>query len=178
MSNFKRREIVDFINRQKLGTTEAEEAVARIREQFSGITIDEIESAFAVYDDEVDARFAEHQAQYIRSKDQSREARLIFEGCPADITFDEAVTFKAQQGDPVALRWQASWNTKEYRRMEALSLAALAAHPQFVEKPDGVFEWIGEGDMPSENQMIDWFQLNHPSRAREIENAIDQAGDE
>jgi hypothetical protein len=45
MSNFKRREIVDFINRQKLGTAEAEEAVARLRAEFPGITTDEMKAA-------------------------------------------------------------------------------------------------------------------------------------
>jgi hypothetical protein len=86
---------------------------------------------------------------------------------------EEAIEIKARQGDPIALHWQASMNTREYRLIEALGEAAHLAHPEWMQTREGHFEWTGDGEMPSEDAMIDWFQMTHPTEARRIEAEIE-----
>jgi hypothetical protein len=50
-----------------------------------------------------------------------------------------------------------------------LCAAAHKAHPDFVEKTEGHWRYIGPGEMPSDWAVIEWFQMNHPTQAREIE---------
>lgn len=50
-----------------------------------------------------------------------------------------------------------------------LSDAAYAAHPLFEQRGDFI-RWLGDPkDEPSHNAVVEWFQLNHPAKAREIE---------
>jgi hypothetical protein len=77
------------------------------------------------------------------------------------------------QGDPLAMKWHAILNSAGYRKGEALMAAAHAAHPLF-ESFDRGWTWKGEGDGPSPDAVLDWFQLNHPTQAREIERRFEQ----
>ena len=152
MSNFKRREIVDFIHRLRLGTTEPVEAIALIRKQFPGIVTEELKAAFAVYDDEEDARFAEQEAAYLQEKAFLTEGEKMFDGLPDNITFDEAVKIKAAQGNTWAIAYLASEDTQARRTYCALVDAAYATHPQFEQR--GVIHWLCAGEGPTEAALI------------------------
>jgi hypothetical protein len=96
----------------------------------------------------------------------------LFERFPEGGTVNEVVAMGVACRDPAALQLQAMWDTRASRLREALSLAAMRAHPQWTEPEDGHFNWTGEGVMPTEAAMVDWFQMNHPTEAREIEQEI------
>jgi hypothetical protein len=51
----------------------------------------------------------------------------------------------------------------------ALLTAALKVHPLWQRA-----QWVGEDGPPSVDEMIDWFQRNHPKEAREIEDRFDE----
>jgi len=54
------------------------------------------------------------------------------------------------------------------RRKRKLWEAARAAHPMYEIK------WKGDGEEPSRDALIEWFKVNHPVKARELEIRADQ----
>ena len=169
---YKITDIVAFISKHELEEPEPEAFFARLRAEFPGITHDEYVAAEAAHGYEIDAEIAEVQARYRRHQREYEEALHILEGLGKKISISEAVEIKAAQGDPIALRWQKAMGSKSYRLLEALGEAAHRAHPHFEQTPDHVWHWTGDGDMPSEDAMIDWFQMTHPTEARRIEAEI------
>jgi hypothetical protein len=98
----------------------------------------------------------------------------MFEGLPEGLILDEAVRIKAKQGNKLALRYLAEQGTKEARLIDALSDAAHAAHPQVKVLDYGRYQWNADGEFPSTDALIEWFQINHPNEAREIERAVEE----
>jgi hypothetical protein len=170
---YKTTDIVAAFNAEEQAGTALEDLRAVIERKFPGITTEECLHALEVIRCESDARHAEAEAEYRRSKKETEEGWHIFEGLGEAITLSEAIEIKAAQGDPIALRWQAGMNTRWYRLNDALSVAAHEAHPQFEEAPDQVWHWKGDGKMPSVEELIDWFQMTHPTEARRIEAEIE-----
>ena len=155
--------------------TDQREIRRRLRERCQGInpSDDEIIHAFNILADEADEEMRVATAEYRRNKRDIAECLELLEGLPAPTTLAQAIAIKAQQGYPLALRWQRAMNGKDYRLSEALGDAAHNAHPQFEQTPDGSgWHWTGDGEMPSEEAMIDWFQLTHPAEALRIEREI------
>jgi hypothetical protein len=61
-------------------------------------------------------------------------------------------------------------------RFRALAEAAYAVHPQFEQRDDGMFRWLGDDcNQLSEVELIDWFQKTYPAEARAIERAIEKS---
>jgi hypothetical protein len=142
--------------------------------RFPGITDAEVVHACRVRCDDIENDRAESDVRYQREQRELTEAEHILAGLGA-ISLDEAVAIKAARGDPIALRWQKAMSTREYRLNEALSEAACQAHPQFEQIGDGEWDWKGDGKMPSDEELIDWFQMTHPTEARRIEARYDAA---
>jgi hypothetical protein len=170
-STHKIADVVAFIARDDL---DPEQVILDIDKSFPGITVEEVEAAFAVYDREADARMAETEAEHAAWKCDFEEMRQIFAGCPADTSLRTAVAIKINQGDPLAVKWAARLNSRSYRLREELLTAAHAVHPLFED--DG--RWIGKRMMPTERERIEWFKLNYPASASEIERAIEQEVDD
>jgi|SRR5581483_1981716 len=145
----------------------------RLRERFPEISHDQISHALKVLSDELREQVRESDARNREGQRACGEAIHIIDGLGEAITLDEAIEIKAALGDLVALRWRAAMNTKQYRLLDALGEAAHKAHPHFKQTPDKIWHWNGNGDMPSEDAMIDWFQMTHPTEARRIEAEID-----
>jgi hypothetical protein len=165
-------DIVAYIMRE--GSPVELEHLQRLRASFPGVTDAELRHAFDAYDHEVNERFAQHQREYAAHKELYAQGCHLHERFPRAKTLDETVEMGIACRDPVALQLAAIWNTEAYRLEEALGHAALRAHPQWMETEAGHFDWTGEGEMPPMNAMVEWFQMTHPTEAREIERKISQ----
>jgi hypothetical protein len=88
---------------------------------------------------------------------------------------DEREIADAEEGDAIQ---------RIYRNEDALLRAAWAVHPDFVfdrlypqRAAVAVVSWVGEGEQPSRNEVIEWYRQNYPEQTREIEQRIDQEVD-
>jgi hypothetical protein len=139
-----------------------------IAERFPEMTRELWLRVLDVWKAEDDAEHAEYLAEYERNKRQHEMAEQIFAGLPENIKFGEACKIRAQGEGPVAeaaRQWLRAMNSA----MARLGEAAHQAHPDFVETSEGHWHYTGPGEMPSEEALIEWFQLNHPAQARAIE---------
>jgi hypothetical protein len=168
--NYKTTDIVAFIL-ANMESTKPENIDALLRKQFPGIEDDLIERAFKVLEFESNELLREHQKQ-------ARQRALmkdIFEDLPDETTFGEAVKIKAAQGHPFAIGLLAHNNTSAVQMRDALGDAAYAAHPLFEQRGKFI-RWLGDPkDEPSHDAVIEWFQINHPVKAREIERRFETA---
>jgi hypothetical protein len=175
---YKTTDIVDALRETAHGDrpNDFDEIHRRLRQRFPNINVwdDGVNRAFKVLCDELKEEKRESDNAYHRDQREIEEALHIIDGLGETVTLDEAIEIKAAQGDLIALRWQAAMHTRQYRINEALGEGAHQAHPQFKQTPDHVWHWTGDGDMPSENAMIDWFQMTHPAEARQIEAEIEE----
>jgi len=168
--NYRTTEIVAFIL-ENMASTKPEKIDALLRKQFPGIEDDLINRAFEVIEFESEEELREHE-EFARQRALMRE---IFEAVPDATTFGEAVEIKAAQGHPFAMALLRQSNTKAALTLEAVSDAAYAAHPLFEQRGKFI-HWLGDPkDEPSHDAVIEWFQLNHPAKAREIEREFDAA---
>src|SRR5258708_5383464 len=151
-----------------------DELNAEMRRQFPGIGDNQLRRAYAVAKEELE----ESQREGIRAGEQIEAlgslVGSIFDGLPEGTTFGEAVNIKAAQGDPIALSYQDHTNGLEYRTRCALWQAAVEAHPDWNTPDNRRYRWTGQGDAPSTDVMIDWFQTNHAAEARAIERAMEE----
>jgi hypothetical protein len=177
---FKTRDIVDSIRStierafDKETSPSGEEMNAGLRKQFPGISDDQMQRAYAVFREEMAEGLRESSRVLAQVEILEVLAGSIFEGLPDGTTLAEAAKIKAAQGDPVALSYQAHANSSEYRIQCALWEAAVDAHPDWKKHNNRSYRWKGQGEAPSTDSMVDWFQLNHPAQAREIERAIEK----
>jgi hypothetical protein len=122
-----------------------------------------------VWNAEVDAEHAEFLAEYERNKAARAMVEQIFAGLENVVkNFEEACRIKAQGEGPVAeaaRQWLIAMNGVTAR----LGEAAHDAHPDFVRMPKGRWHYTGPGEMPSDDAVVEWFQINHPAQARAIE---------
>ena|SRR5258708_39680490 len=141
--------------------------------QFPGISKEQLERACFIEADEKGQDAIDAAQDY----EQHRLLGTLFDGLRETITFGEAVEIKAASGNEIALWAQKQINSPEYRVGSALLLAAEAAHPlcKMNDDAQGRVSWIGDGDMPTESAMIDWFQMHYPTEAREIEARLKKA---
>jgi hypothetical protein len=128
--------------------------------------------AFEVAEHDRELEWKEIESEHERDMQMCAEAEHIFAGL-SGVNFEQAVAIKAAQGDQIAMKWRARWESRAYRVHSALVEATMRAHPRFSFEPSGIVRWHGEGEGPSEKSIIDWFQLNHPTQARAIEDSID-----
>jgi hypothetical protein len=164
---YKIDDVVAYLQRDDL---ELEQMLDGVASTFPNITVEEVEAAFDAFDRITDARMAENEADFAAHEANHREAMHIFAGCPKGTIFRDAVEIKMKQGDPIAAKWSARLNSRSFRMKEAMLNAAYTVHPLF--ESNGL--WIGERMMPSERELIEWFKLNHPASAREIERAVER----
>jgi hypothetical protein len=140
-----------------------------VRERFPEMTVEQYHRALDVWRDEIEAARAEREAEHECHKTQHDIMEQIFAGLENVVkNFEEACRIKAQGEGPVAeaaRRWLIAMDGV----MARLSDAAHKAHPDFVETTKGHYRYTGPGDMPSEDALIEWFQINHPTQARAIE---------
>jgi hypothetical protein len=167
-------DIVAFIRRMRKDNPaeEFEQSKERLCARFPGLTYGQLRHAFEVYDHEIDEEYAQHLREYAAHKKLHALISHLFERFPEGKTVNEVVALGVACGDPAALQLQAAWNTKASRLHEALGLAAMRAHPQWLEPEENHFEWTGALPMPTEAAMVDWFQMTYPAKAREIEQEI------
>jgi hypothetical protein len=166
--NYKRRDLIVFAREHLL--TDPNEMIADAKRRFPGVSTQELRQAFEVVDEDNDEKHREYVEQHEKEAALMKQMGRMFEGLPAETTFDEAVKIKAAQGDQWANGYLAFEKSPARRTYCALAEAAYAAHPQFEQRDDGVIYWLGgEGNDPSEAALIDWFQQNYPAEAREIE---------
>ena len=88
--------------------TDQREIRRRLRERCQGVepSDDEIVHAFNILADEADEEMRVAAAEYRRNKRDIAECLELLEGLPAPTTLAQAIAIKAQQGYPLALRWQ------------------------------------------------------------------------
>jgi hypothetical protein len=170
--NYKRRDLVVFAHEHVL--TDPNQMIADAQRRFPGVSTEELRWAFEVVDFENDERHREHMERYAQERPFMDEIGKMFEGLPEGTRLDDAVKIKAAQGNAFAIKYLAYTRTKAYRAREALSEAAYAAHPLFEQRGDVIY-WLGDlEDEPSDDAVVEWFQINHPAAAREIERKIEE----
>jgi hypothetical protein len=172
MSKINTTEVVALLRKilKDQGPIDPTDAVA---ERFPHLTVDQYRRALDVWQAEIEVECEEATRKYEKDMRDCEEAEHIFEGL-VDVNFGEAVAIKAAQGDPIALKWQRAMATKESRTRSALLDATVDLHPDWS-REGHIITWNGVGVMPSEDQMLDWIQMNHPKIARAIEDAIEAA---
>jgi hypothetical protein len=146
-----------------------------INERYAACPVKIVARAFEIVDEEMRYNFEESNRQHAAHQRQHDEAMQIFAGLSRDITFPEACKIKAAGDGPdavLARKWLTRMSSCEWRLGEALSDAAHAAHPDFVQEAGRVWHYTGAGKMPNEEDLIEWFQLTHPREAKRIENEI------
>lgn len=138
-------------------------------ERFPEITCEQMVHVMTAWDADIEAERAEFEAKHEREMARIDMARQIFAGLEDVVkTFGEACQIKARGEGPVAeaaRRWLIAMDSVTAR----LGEAAHQAHPDFVETTKGHWRYTGPGEMPSDEAVIEWFQMNHPTQAREIE---------
>jgi hypothetical protein len=134
--------------------------------------------------DLVEAMQAEREAEYKAKAEHSKRMQKLFEGLPnaKDLTTMQAAEIKAAQGDAFAIKILRWFNSRDHRLYIALFRAAVDAHPDWINVEGKGARFIGKDDeMQSADALgdalIDWFQMNHPKRAKEIEASIDEGPD-
>lgn len=145
--------------------------IARLGELFPDASVEQIDRAFEIAAEEAreEARQADAELEWIE------KIMPIFDGLPKGIALEDAAKIKAKQGDLLAKRVLAQLNEPARRLEGALWEAACEADKRWRKTGDGSYFWTGEGKMPDYNQMIEQFQINHPTEARRIEAAIEEA---
>jgi hypothetical protein len=123
----------------------------------------------------VDAMFRDWKAEQAAEMEQLKRQRKLFEDLPPDTLLKDAVRIKAAQGDAYASELLQQFNSLAHQCTGALLHAAFKAHPKFVPAPDGrAWQWLGRGEPPNTAQLLDWFQMTFPKRAKEIEASFDR----
>jgi hypothetical protein len=118
-----------------------------------------------------EAARAEDEDEHRRDKAHTEMCLRIFAGLPETTTFREACTLKAAQGDPEAKRELARLDTRAHRLHAALVDAAVDAHPGW--RHDGTYLQRIDDSAPDLDALVEWFQKNHPLKARAIEHMIE-----
>lgn len=166
-------DIVSFISVEFLAETGPTELLAKLKARFPVITVGECRYALKAWHDAQQAAHDEAILKLEAEKVQIDLSAELGERFPQAATLGEAVEIGVACDDPIALAFHAVWSTDEYRVREALELAALRAHPRWTEGEEGNFKWTGDGDMPTGDALIEWFQMTHPAKAHEIERDIE-----
>jgi hypothetical protein len=119
----------------------------------------------------------EAQAGYERETAEHAEMMELFDGLPdrEKLSTLQACNIKYRQGNEV----EHELARKRLRRFysagallhDALMYAAVAAHPDFKQEPDGVCTMVGESPIGFDD-LIDWFQRTHALKAREVHKAV------
>lgn len=180
MMKHKTRDIVDALESQieqalnNRTSPSGEEMNTAVRRQFPGLGDDQLRRAYAIVREEIEEGQRESRREVEEAEAFCAAARSIFEGLPHDITLGEAAKIKAAQGDPLAQSYQKYADGAEYQIQCALWEAAVDAHPHWKKHNNRSYRWTGQGEAPSTDHTIEWFQLNHPTKAREIEREIAQ----
>jgi hypothetical protein len=159
-------DIVAVISKMKDLT--AEQMFDRVGELFPDAKLEQIDRAFRIAAD--DER--EEARRLTREADAIDHVRPVFDGMPKNTTLREAAESKTQLGDPVATALLAHLNSPTVRLSSALWVAACEADTERWRKSERGFRWIRKGKPPECNEMIDWFQMTYPAKAREIEQEI------
>jgi len=150
-----------------------DQMIAELGKRFPKVSRDEFDRAFGIAQEELQARakMSFDEADYLGTM------ASMLDGLPKGTKFDEAVAIKAKQGNAFALQYLAMTNSKAYRVGTALFEAAIEVHPDWRRTQTGI-KWIGDGPRPDsldDSELVDWFQRNHPVKARDIQDAIEAA---
>jgi len=116
-------------------------------------------------------RLEDEAQQHFKEAEALRGLEGIFDGLPEGTSLGEALGIKAEQGDPVALRYLNHISSPEYRLKAALQDAALRTHPAWVEKESG-FQWCGSGEPLAGPALEEWFLRHHPAKAQQIKREV------
>jgi hypothetical protein len=119
-----------------------------------------------------DFEWKEAQAEHVAEQQQLDEGVAILAGLPEGTSLQEAAWIKAAQGDPVAAKWHAYFNSRECKLNEAIADAAMEKHPGWRVLPDGISEKLDDAAREPDG-LIEWFYKTYPQEAREIERRID-----
>ncbi len=159
---YKTTDIVAALSKMK--GLRMEEMIVRLGEQFPDASHDQITAAFEIAADDAreEARKSQREAAALKT------LRPLLDGMPKGTTLGQAAEIKARLGDPLAMAFLADINSSQVRIGEALWRAACEADPRWSKNGNG-FKWKGEGEPPTGETMIEWFQMTHPGEARRIE---------
>jgi len=128
------------------------------------------------FDRAIDVAVADLRAEAEMDREESLHLdapRQLFDGLPSGTKLAEAARIKAAQGVPCGIRLHRFLTSRTYRLSTALVEAAMERHPDF-ERSDKLHVWqyLGDGDGPSETALTEWFQMTYPTEARAIEDAV------
>jgi hypothetical protein len=79
---------------------------------------------------------------------------------------------KYRQGSELARKWLLELNNANYRLSGAMQSAAVAAHPNWTQTADGVYRQIDQSQPDNFDELVNWFQVTYPLRAREVHKAV------
>lgn len=173
MSRFKTTDIVDFISSH--ARTEPEEVGRLLRERFPGLSEGQARKAIEILRYEGEQAYREAREEYEEECVFIAHAKRMYEGLPPNTTFDEAVRIKAAEGDRWAIDYVKSVESPQSRIRSALLFAAFERHPDWMVVHEGLVEYIGKEENPSqitEDMLIDWMQMTYPAEARQIEDSV------
>lgn len=125
--------------------------------RWHGLKTQEAIAEFLLHDPDV--------AELMKDPEWQREA--LIEGIMQLLATDDVEACRRRYGREFVDAIFASRD--RHLAIARLAEAAHRAHPDFVETPEGDFDYTGPGEMPSEDAVIEWFQINHPAQARAIE---------
>jgi hypothetical protein len=146
------------------------EAFEEIRKRFPNAPVAVVDRAMKITLHEL----RERAAKSFRESESIKRVGSVFDGLEGQgLTLRQAAEIKAAQGDPIAISLLAKVNSREWRLGGALWRAACEAHPDWEAVGDGSFRFTGKDQPQEPDELVDWFQLTHPRKARAVEAAIE-----
>jgi hypothetical protein len=116
----------------------------------------------------------EAQAELHRYEAERNEVMELFSGLPnrESLTILKACNIKYRQGSELACKWLLRLHSADYLLHGALQSAAVAAHPNWRETRKGHYRMVDKSQPDNFDDLVNWFQVTHPLKAREVNKAV------
>lgn len=134
-----------------------------------GLTIGELKAGYQLYQHEAEIAEAERAAELAYMQ---KVAMYMAGETDPSITIGEVLQKHADAGDVWAKAQIDAWNSPEYLAYHALARAAAIIHPDWSVVDGDALRWKDGSaeDGGDVDTLVDWFQINHPEIAKQVED--------
>ena len=160
--------IVDAITALIESGTQPGKFFAELQRRFPGIAESRLDRCIDIAAWELRQRGEEH----VREAANLEQVGALFSDMPEGVTLLDAAEIKAAEGDAVAIALLADFNSDAMRLSVALTSAAAEAHQGWKLNSDGSIKRTSDEGPYTPEALADWFQMNHPREARDIEQRV------
>lgn len=167
------RQIADALHSMK--GLKMEEMLQKLGEQFADASQDDVERGFGIAGEELEERA---KTAFAEAESLSSLA-FVLSDKPEGVSGEDHIRAKAKAGDPFAVAYVKQTVSTAYKIRSALFDAAIQLHPDWKANDDGTWSFVGAGSPPKifdETALIDWFQINYPQEASNIEDTVRAGG--